>query len=51
MSIIFPKLVGLTIALEPRHCCGYSNSMKIFDILNKELFSNTLLTENSRWNK
>jgi len=50
MSTIFPKLVGLTIALEPMHCGGYKNSMRIFDILNSEFFNNSLLTDNSEWN-
>jgi len=50
MSTIFPRLVGLTIALEPQHCGGLNNSMQIFDILNQEFFNKTLLTHSSKWN-
>lgn len=50
MSRICPRLVGLTIALEPEHTGGFKQSMYIFDLLNSELFNGTLLTDSCKWN-
>ena len=44
-----PLFVGMTIALEPKYCGGYANCMNAFNILNQEVFNNTLNTENSKW--
>lgn len=50
MSKVFDKLVGLTIALEPVHCGGFDESLKILNILNKEFFKNTLFSDSCSWN-
>jgi hypothetical protein len=51
MSSIYPRLVGLTIAIEPRYCGGLKNSLFTLGILNDEFFGGTLLTDDTRWNR
>lgn len=43
------RIVGLTIALEPRYCGGLLNSLHVLDILNRELFDSTLCTHECKW--
>jgi hypothetical protein len=43
------RIVGLTIALEPRYCGGLANSLHVLDILNQELFEGTLCTNSCIW--
>lgn len=46
---VLPSVVGMTIALEPTYCGGLLNSHRALDILNQELFGNTLCTNETRW--
>jgi hypothetical protein len=48
---IFDRIVGLTIALEPKYCGGLVNSLHVLDILNEELFEGTLCTDCCKWKK
>lgn len=48
---ILNRIVGLTIALEPKYCGGLVNSLHILDILNQELFEGTLCTDSCKWKK
>lgn len=48
---IFDRIVGLTIALEPKYCGGLVNSLHVLDILNQELFEGTLCTDVCKWKK
>lgn len=48
---LFNRIIGLTIALEPRYCGGLVNSLHVLDILNQELFEGTLLTNSCKWNE
>jgi|SRR6185369_11221744 len=43
------RIVGVTIALEPRYCGGLLNSLHVLDILNRELFNGTLCTHECKW--
>jgi len=43
------RIVGLTIALEPKYCGGLLNSLRVLDILNRELFDGTLCTDDCKW--
>lgn len=43
------RIVGVTIALEPRYCGGLLNSLHVLDILNRELFDGTLCTNDCKW--
>lgn len=47
---IYRNLKGFTIAREPYFCGGLANSNKIMDIINNNLFNNTLITKNITWN-
>jgi hypothetical protein len=49
MQPLFPRLVGLTIALEPRYCGGLMNSLHILEILNEEFLDGTLCTDTCKW--
>jgi hypothetical protein len=48
---ILNRIVGLTIALEPKYCGGLVNSLHVLDILNQELFDGTLCTNSCEWKK
>jgi hypothetical protein len=48
---ILNRIVGLTIALEPKYCGGLVNSLHVLDILNQELFDGTLCTNTCEWKK
>ncbi len=48
---LLKRIVGLTIALEPKYCGGLINSLHILDILNRELFDGTLCTHECKWRK
>lgn len=50
MKILYPNLVGLTIALEPECCGGMKNSLHVLSILNGEFFCGFLFTEKCNWN-
>jgi len=45
------KIVGLTIALEPKYCGGLMNSLHVLNILNSEFFNGTLCTNSCDWKK
>jgi len=49
VSHLYDRLVGLTIALEPKHCGGFANAFRILDVLNGELFGGTLGTHRPEW--
>jgi len=40
MKPLLDKIVGLTIALEPKYCGGLRNSLHVLEILNREFFGN-----------
>ncbi|BDV43388.1 hypothetical protein GURASL_23110 [Geotalea uraniireducens] len=46
---LLKRIVGLTIALEPKYCGGLLNSLRVLDILNRELFDGTLCTDDCKW--
>ncbi len=46
---ILHRIVGFTIALEPKYCGGLANSFHVLDILNRELFEGTLCTSSCKW--
>jgi hypothetical protein len=46
---VLPRVVGMTIALEPRYCGGFVNSLRILDAVNQELFGGTLGTTKTTW--
>jgi hypothetical protein len=46
---LLERIVGLTIALEPKYCGGLLNSLRVLDILNRELFDGTLCTHDCKW--
>ncbi|KPA13516.1 hypothetical protein MHK_006279 [Candidatus Magnetomorum sp. HK-1] len=48
-STFLDRIAGITIALEPRYCGGFANSLHVFNILNEELFDGTLCTSNCKW--
>ncbi|MEE9913193.1 MAG: UPF0489 family protein [Deltaproteobacteria bacterium] len=48
---ILNRIVGLTIALEPKYCGGLVNSLHVLDILNQELFEGTLCTNSCKWKR
>lgn len=43
-SLIKPRLIGMTLALEPTYCNGIHNSLAILDILNTGIFSGSLFS-------
>lgn len=49
MGSLLNRLVGLTIALEPKYCGGLCNSLHVLDILNREFFDGTLCTHSCKW--
>jgi len=49
MMLLLNRLVGLTIALEPKYCGGLLNSYHLLDILNREFFDGTLCTHSCNW--
>jgi hypothetical protein len=49
LGSLLTRIVGLTIALEPKYCGGLLNSLHILDVLNCEFFAGTLCTHNCRW--
>jgi hypothetical protein len=51
MGLILNRIVGLTIALEPKYCGGLHNSLHVLDILNYEFFDGTLCTHSCKWKK
>jgi hypothetical protein len=48
---ILNRIVGLTIALEPKYCGGLVKSLHVLNILNQELFEGTLCTNSCKWKK
>ncbi len=46
---IFKRLVGFTIATEPKHCGGILQSNKILDTINMIYFKPDIFTENCNW--
>ncbi len=46
---LFKRIIGLTIALEPKYCGGLANSLHVLNILNQELFEGTLCTNSCKW--
>ena len=46
---LLDRIVGLTIALEPKYCGGLVNSLHVLNILNHELFDGTLCTHSCKW--
>lgn len=51
MKPLLDKIVGLTIALEPKYCGGLRNSLHVLEILNREFFDDTLCTNSCTWKK
>jgi len=51
MKLLLYRLIGLTIALEPKYCGGLLNSFHLLDILNREFFNGTLCTHSCDWAK
>jgi len=49
VSHFHDRLVGLTIALEPKHCGGFANAFRILRLLNDEFFGGTLGTHGPEW--
>lgn len=49
MRWAFPRLAGVTIALEPEYCGGIRNCMHILDVLSDTLFDPPLLTAHMQW--
>ena len=49
VSHLHDRLVGLTIALEPKHCGGFANALRILNVLNDEFFGGTLGTHRPEW--
>ena len=49
MQWVFPRLSGLTIALEPQYCGGIRNCMHILDVVSDTLFDPPLLTSKMQW--
>jgi hypothetical protein len=47
---IISRLLGMTIALEPKFCGGYRNSIYLFDIVDDQLFNPPLLHPEAGWN-
>ena len=46
---LFLRIIGLTIALEPKYCGGLLNSLNALNMLNNELFDGTLCTQACKW--
>jgi len=51
LGSVSDRIVGMTIALEPRYCGGLVNSLHVLDILNHELFDGTLCRNSCKWKK
>lgn len=47
MKFILPRLNGMTIAIEPEFCGGYSSAMDIYQTVEKTMFNGQLLSENN----
>ena len=47
MQFILPRLSGMTIAIEPEFCGGYSSAMSIYHSVEKTMFNGQLLSENN----
>lgn len=48
MKFILPRLNGMTIAIEPKFCGGYSSAMNIYQTVEKTMFDGQLLSENNK---
>lgn len=48
MKFILPRLSGMTLAIEPEFCGGYSNAMNIYQTVEKIMFNGQLLSENNK---
>jgi hypothetical protein len=46
MQFILPRLSGMTIAIEPEFCGGYSSAMSIYQNVEKTMFNGQLLSDN-----
>jgi len=51
MMPLLHRIVGLTVALEPKYCGGLRNSLHVLEILNHEFFNDTLCTDSCKWRK
>jgi len=49
MSVLLPRLTGITLALEPRYCGGLSNSLRILSVIDTLLFDPGLFHDNCKW--
>lgn len=47
MQFILPRLSGMTIAIEPEFCGGYSSAMSIYQNVEKTMFNGQLLSDNN----
>lgn len=47
MKFILPRLAGMTIAIEPEFCGGYSSAMNIYQTVEKTMFNGQLLSQNN----
>ena len=48
MKFILSRLAGMTIAIEPGFCGGYSSAMNIYQTVEKTMFNGQLLSENNK---
>jgi len=47
MKFLLPRLNGMTIAIEPKFCGGYSSAMNIYQTVEKTMFNGQLLSKNN----
>ena len=46
---VLKRTEGMTIATEPKWCGGFSNSNRIYNLLDNTLFINNLFSKNTKW--
>jgi hypothetical protein len=46
MQFVLPRLSGMTIAIEPEFCGGYSSAMSIYQNVEKTMFNGQLFSDN-----
>ena len=49
MQWLFPRMCGMTIALEPKYCGGVNNCLRILDVISSCLFDPPLFHTDSNW--
>ena len=49
MQWLFPRMCGMTVALEPNYCGGMHNCLQILDVVSSCLFDPPLLHAKSGW--